>query len=147
MHCHSRRVPCGLALVVCLTVVIVSVAGCRSRGAATSENVVDVPVYPGAVLRDSVVGVDLDPTEYYVVSGAPAADVQAWYEERMPEHGWEPSTEPDEGFVIYHTEEGCYGFVGVFARPDGTVDLQISQQRAGTPCYPFVTPDPNAGSE
>lgn len=123
------------------------VGSCRARDGTRSANVPDVPVYPGAVLREAVTGDDLDPTEYYVISGVSADEVATWYAERMPRRGWSPSPGDDENFTIYHTRAGCYGFVGVFARDDGAVELQISQQRAGTSCLPYFTPDPNAGTE
>ena len=80
-----------------------------------------------------------DPTESYVVRNASQVEVLSWYRERMPAMGWTPSTDADDAFVIYQTAEGCYGFVAAYENPDGSVDLQISEQSPDTPCEPYVT--------
>jgi hypothetical protein len=142
----SVRTAARPATIVALALVGLGLVGCRER-ANRSANVPDVPIYPGAVLREAVVGEDLDPTEYYVVSGTTENEILQWYRQRMPEAGWEASGDPDGTFVFYHTVEGCYGFVGTVARGDGTVELQVSEQRSGTRCYPYFTPDPTYGTE
>lgn len=119
---------------------MLAVTACgRSGGAGRSENVPHVPVFPGAQLREAAIGPDRDPTESYVVRNASQAEVLAWYRERMPAMGWSPSTDADDAFVIYQTAEGCYGFVAAYENPDGSVDLQISEQSPDTPCEPYVT--------
>ena len=135
MSVHSRAL---LQLAVTL-----AVAAC-SRGGATqrSAQLPHVPVYPGAQLIESVVAPERDPTEYYVVRDASAAEVLAWYKEQMPGAGWTASTDANDAFVIYHTAEGCYGFVAAYANADGSVELQLSEQAQGTPCQPYVTSEP-----
>jgi hypothetical protein len=123
------------------------VGACHDGDRAASANVPDIPIYPGATLREAVVGPNLDPTEYYVVTGVPERDVRSWYRARMPRAGWTANDDADDSLVFYHTDKGCYGFVGVFTRPDGNVELQVSEQRADTPCFPYLTPDPTGGTE
>jgi hypothetical protein len=139
---HAHLASCALATVLVLT----GAAACRPAP-GKSANVPDVPVYPGAVLRMADVRPDLDPTEYYTVTGATSAEVGAWYREQMPRRGWNPTSDPESDFVSFQTVEGCYAFVGTFALPDGGVDLQISQQRAGTPCYPYATAAASPGDD
>lgn len=98
-----------------------------------------MPIYPGAVLEQSVVGDELDPTEHYGITGASAAEVIAWYAAEMPPRGWTAASDPLADFVQYHTVEGCYAFVAVYARDDGSVEIQLSRQRADSPCVPYVT--------
>jgi hypothetical protein len=97
------------------------------------------------VLEQQVTGPGRDPTEYYRVRGATEAEVLEWYGREMPLAGWSASTDPSESFVIYHTAEGCYGFVAAYAEPDDTVSLQLSEQAADSPCQPYVTSE--AGDE
>jgi len=114
----------------------------RSEPGQASPHLPHIPVYPGAQLLQSVIRPHQDPTEYYLVADASQDEVLDWYRRRMSEEGWSASTDPDEDFVIYHTAEGCYAFVAAFANPDGTVELQLSQQDPDTPCYPYVTSEP-----
>jgi hypothetical protein len=125
-------------------------AGCRPAEPGPSANVPDIPVYPGArlgqqVAADATVAPTLegprDPVDFYVIPGAAAADVLAWYRQQMPKHGWTPVSDPADDVVLYTTAAGCDGFV-VVTQVDRDVELQLSQQNPAVPCEVVPTEDP-----
>ncbi len=116
------------------------VAGCRP-GPGTSENVPDIPVYAGADLVAAAVEEGRDPTETYLVTGASAQVVHGWYVREMRQRGWTPTTAEADEVILYVDPDGCYGLVSVVQDGDD-VQLQISQQEAGTPCIRPIRGNP-----
>lgn len=128
-----------------LLLVLFLVAAC-SGPAPTSRNVPDIPVYPGARLTSQSNEPDRDPIDTYTVPDTSESTVLAWYREQMPKHGWQPTTDAFDNVVIYRNQAGCYGFVMATQATNGQdVLLQLSQQRADTPCIAITPGTP--GSE
>lgn len=132
------------SIAITLLAAAVLVACGRNPGGGSGE-LPDLPLYPGAEWVSTASGEGRDPTAYYRVPDTEAADVLDWYAVEMPRAGWVASTDPNEPFVIYHTEAGCYGFVAAYANDDGSVELQLSRQDPSVPCVPYVTAE--AGTE
>lgn len=139
--CGHRLCPAASALLSTLLLV----AACSGRASPT-RNVPDIPVYPGARLTSQSNEPDRDPIDTYTVPDTSESAVLAWYREQMPKYGWEPTTDAFDNVVIYRNQAGCYGFVMATQATNGhDVLLQLSQQRAQTPCAAVTQGTP--GSE
>ncbi len=117
------------ALVV---LVLVAGAGCR-ESASSSEHVPDIPIYPEAILTERIDEEELDPTDIYEVQEAKAEGVLEWYRDRMSDWGWTAVTDESDDVILYNDTDGCYAFVAA-TQENGSVMLQLSQQRPGSPC-------------
>jgi hypothetical protein len=107
---------------------------CRDE-ALRSENVPDIPVYPGSILVDQFAEENRDPTDMYNVPDVSPDEVLDWYRDRMADVGWIAVTDETDDVILYNDADGCYAFVSATLDADGVL-LQISQQRKGTTCIP-----------
>lgn len=121
----------AVSLAAALFLALVGTA-CRDR-ASSSEHVPDIPVYPEAVLTERIDETDRDPIDIYEVPDVESDAVLDWYRERMSDWGWTAVTDESDDVILYNDLEGCYAFVAA-TQQNGSVMLQLSQQRPGSPC-------------
>jgi len=120
---------------------LVAVLAACQRQPAVSVNVPGIPIYPGAQLEQVLNDEDRDPTEFYVVARTAASTVHDWYVREMRARQWLPTTDEVQEVILYTDPQGCWAAVSV-VQDGADVNLQVSQQRPGTPCTVVPTLDP-----